>query len=88
LKTFKTNHKFASTYNGSVKELTEKKLKELIHDQQVHVVVGGPPCQGFSTVGLGDPNWSTQFTLSRIRKISEINFPVLHSYWECDGTIS
>jgi DNA (cytosine-5)-methyltransferase 1 len=54
--TFKANHHFANTYCGSVTDLSEKKLKQLINDETVHAVVGGPPCQGFSTVGIGDPN--------------------------------
>ncbi|MDO9183180.1 MAG: DNA cytosine methyltransferase [Bacteriovorax sp.] len=56
IETFKANHHFANTFCGSVKDLSEKKLKELINHQPVHAVVGGPPCQGFSTVGIGDPN--------------------------------
>ncbi|RPJ74215.1 MAG: DNA (cytosine-5-)-methyltransferase, partial [Alphaproteobacteria bacterium] len=56
IETFKANHHFANTHCGPVSELTEKKLKELINNETVHAVVGGPPCQGFSTVGIGDPN--------------------------------
>lgn len=56
IETFKANHHHANTYCGSVTELTEKKLNELIDHKTVHVVVGGPPCQGFSTVGIGNPN--------------------------------
>ncbi|MGZ3790077.1 MAG: DNA cytosine methyltransferase [Bacteriovorax sp.] len=56
IETFKANHAYANTYCGSVMDLSEKKLKELINGQTVHAVVGGPPCQGFSTVGLGNPN--------------------------------
>ncbi len=54
--TFRTNHKKASIYCGSVTDLSEKKLRELTNNQDIHAVVGGPPCQGFSTVGLGNPN--------------------------------
>ncbi len=64
IETFKANHRYANAYCGSVIDLTEKKLKELIKGQTVHAVVGGPPCQGFSTVGLGDPN-DTRNTLFR-----------------------
>lgn len=64
IETFKANHHYANTYCGSVLDLTEKKLKELIKGQTVHAVVGGPPCQGFSTVGLGNPN-DTRNTLFR-----------------------
>ena len=56
IETFKTNHHFANVHCGSVKDLTEKKLKSLVGNQQIHAVVGGPPCQGFSTVGIGNPN--------------------------------
>jgi DNA (cytosine-5)-methyltransferase 1 len=56
IETFKANHHYAETYCGSVIDLSEKKLKELLKGQTVHAVVGGPPCQGFSTVGLGNPN--------------------------------
>ncbi|MBP9680666.1 MAG: DNA cytosine methyltransferase [Bacteriovorax sp.] len=56
IETFMANHQYANTYCGSVSDLTDKKLKELIKNQTVHAVVGGPPCQGFSTVGLGNPN--------------------------------
>lgn len=56
IETFKANHHFANTYCGPVKDLTSKKLNELINNKKVHAVVGGPPCQGFSTVGIGDPN--------------------------------
>ena len=56
IETFKSNHPHANTFCGSVTEITEKKLKELTHYAPIHAVVGGPPCQGFSTVGIGDPN--------------------------------
>lgn len=56
IETFKANHHYANAYCGSVIDLSEKKLKELLGGQTVHAVVGGPPCQGFSTVGLGNPN--------------------------------
>lgn len=56
IETFKANHHKASSYCGSIVDLTAAKIKELTKNQTIHAVVGGPPCQGFSTVGLGDPN--------------------------------
>jgi DNA (cytosine-5)-methyltransferase 1 len=56
IETFKANHHHANTFCGSITEITEKKLKELTNGETIHAIVGGPPCQGFSTVGIGDPN--------------------------------
>lgn len=50
---FAANHHEAAVYLGDIKKLSEKKLKELLKNQKVDMVVGGPPCQGFSTVGRG-----------------------------------
>lgn len=56
MKTFAHNHKNAEVYCGDVTKLSKAELKRLTKGQKIHAVVGGPPCQGFSTVGLGDPN--------------------------------
>lgn len=55
METFARNHKKAQVYCGDIRKLTKRALDELLKDQPVHAVVGGPPCQGFSTVGLGNP---------------------------------
>lgn len=54
IETFAANHHQAAVYLGDIKKLSEKKLKELIGRDTVDMVVGGPPCQGFSTVGKGE----------------------------------
>lgn len=56
IETFKNNHHSAKTFCGPINELSAPKLRELTGNVEIHAVVGGPPCQGFSTVGLGDPN--------------------------------
>ncbi len=53
IQSFAANHQEAAVYLGDIKKLSEKKLKELLRGQKVDMVVGGPPCQGFSTVGKG-----------------------------------
>ena len=50
---FAANHHESAVYLGDIKQLKEKKLMELLKGQKVDMVVGGPPCQGFSTVGRG-----------------------------------
>lgn len=54
IKSFAANHHEAAVYLGDIKQLKEKKLNELLRGQKVDMVVGGPPCQGFSTVGRGE----------------------------------
>ncbi len=50
---FKRNHPDAEAWNGDIKKLSSSTLKKLIGTDKVDMVVGGPPCQGFSTVGKG-----------------------------------
>ncbi|MCY4644626.1 MAG: DNA cytosine methyltransferase [Bacteriovoracales bacterium] len=54
IETFRQNHKWAQVFCGDIAALTKKRLRDLLGDQKIDVVIGGPPCQGFSTVGRGD----------------------------------
>lgn len=40
---------------GDVQHLTRERLEEALAGQRVDLVVGGPPCQGFSTLGDQNP---------------------------------
>jgi DNA (cytosine-5)-methyltransferase 1 len=54
--TFKANHPKAKVYEVDITKVSNSQLKEWFKD--VHIIVGGPPCQGFSTAGkraLDDP---------------------------------
>lgn len=55
-KTFKTNHDQSSYIQADISELSPDKVMEEIPDStsQVDMVVGGPPCQGFSIAGDRD----------------------------------
>jgi DNA (cytosine-5)-methyltransferase 1 len=53
INTFKLNHKHAESFCGDIKLLSKSKLHELLKGKKVEMVIGGPPCQGFSTVGAG-----------------------------------
>lgn len=53
LQSFAANHKHAAVYHGDIKKLSATKLQSLLKGKKIDMVVGGPPCQGFSTVGKG-----------------------------------
>jgi len=51
-KTYRENHKETLLYEGDI----EKNLDAIGTHKGVDLVVGGPPCQGFSVAGRMDPN--------------------------------
>jgi len=56
IKTFQENHKTAGIILDDIKNVDAKRIRELIGDEEVDVIVGGPPCQGFSMAGRRDQN--------------------------------
>src|SRR4028118_923949 len=51
IETFKLNHKYAQAIAGDIRKISTKSIKELIGNQKVSLICGGPPWQGFSTIG-------------------------------------
>lgn len=45
------NHPNVKMINCDINDLTREKLEETLDGQKVDIVVGGPPCQSYSTVG-------------------------------------
>lgn len=50
IQTFTKNHK-SYGYHKNIKKLDPNNLTNFIYDDNIDVVIGGPPCQGFSTAG-------------------------------------
>lgn len=55
VETFKRNHKSAKAILGDLRQISTKEIKKVINGKKVKLICGGPPCQGFSTVGTNDP---------------------------------
>lgn len=52
LNTFEKNHPGAVGLNGSLADAgTFEKMKDIVGGRSVDIIVGGPPCQGFSLTG-------------------------------------
>lgn len=73
LQTFELNHKGAKSVCGDITQVTYDKIKEIIGNKKIDVIIGGPPCQGMSLSGprkFDDPR--NQLYLSYIRLVEEI----------------
>jgi DNA (cytosine-5)-methyltransferase 1 len=51
LETFKHNHKNSEILCTDLSKIDAKSIKNKINNQDVDIIVGGPPCQGFSLAG-------------------------------------
>ena len=50
-KAFHINYPDINMIQGKIQDLKEDQIKELIGEDEVDIIIGGPPCQSFSTVG-------------------------------------
>jgi DNA (cytosine-5)-methyltransferase 1 len=58
---------------GDIEKFDSKKWLEIIGSPEIHLVVGGPPCQGFSVAGKRDPNDARNRLFQEfVRVVSEI----------------
>ena len=76
IETFKANHHYANAHCGSIVDLSAAKIRELTKGQEIHAVVGGPPCQGFSTVGLGNPNDQRNMLFKEFIRVVKVTNPL------------
>ena len=50
-KTYRINFPHHTLIEGDIKEVSNSKIRELQNNNIVDIIVGGPPCQGFSIAG-------------------------------------
>lgn len=48
---FRINFPDINMINQDIKELTEEQVRALIGEKEVDLIIGGPPCQSYSTIG-------------------------------------
>lgn len=73
--TFARNHKNAYPFCGDITKFSNKDIKKVLGDTKVNLVVGGPPCQGFSTVGPGNPEDSRNRLFMEFVRIVRLTKP-------------
>ncbi|MBR8827366.1 MAG: DNA cytosine methyltransferase [Gomphosphaeria aponina SAG 52.96 = DSM 107014] len=59
--TFQLNHPYAKTIAGDLSQISLTEIKESISEQKVNLICGGPPCQGFSTIGQNNQEDNRNF---------------------------
>jgi DNA (cytosine-5)-methyltransferase 1 len=85
---FAANHRYAQTYLGDIKALKEKKLHELLKGQKIDMVVGGPPCQGFSTVGKGQVKDQRNQLFKEFVRIVKVTNPKMILFENVTGLVA
>jgi len=53
--TIRRNFPGSHHFEGPIESVTEAEMEAAVGDRPLHMVCGGPPCQGFSVAGLRDP---------------------------------
>jgi len=51
-KTFKINYPDIDMQNCDIKKLNEQTVLKIIGKKKIDIIIGGPPCQSFSTIGV------------------------------------
>ncbi len=74
LETFRLNHKESKILCGDISKITKKEIEEVIGKTKIDIIIGGPPCQGFSMAGRRDPGDSRNTLMEQyLNLVSEIN---------------
>ena len=48
---YRMNHPTVNVIQGDIRDITEEQLKAVMGDEGIDIIVGGPPCQSYSTLG-------------------------------------
>lgn len=85
---FAKNHPSAAALCMDIHKLTPKKLSSHIDIKSVDMVVGGPPCQGFSTVGRGDSKDERNSLFKQFLRIVKITDPKIILFENVTGILA
>lgn len=69
--TFQRNHPHAVTIAQDIKTISIEEIKSKIGNTQIDLICGGPPCQGFSTIGQNNSEDQRNFLFLEFLRIVE-----------------
>lgn len=75
LETFQANHHYAEIILGNIQEISIEQIKDKIGNNTVDLICGGPPCQGFSTIGANDKADKRNFLFLEFVRVVEAFLP-------------
>jgi DNA (cytosine-5)-methyltransferase 1 len=74
LKTYELNHPESKILEGDVSKITKYDIKKVIGNKKIDIIIGGPPCQGFSMAGRRDPGDSRNVLIENyLNLVSEMD---------------
>lgn len=75
--TFEVNHPKAKVLQGDIQQYSEKHLLDYFADSAPDIILGGPPCQGFSicTKNAGDPKDPRNSLFTEFIRLGKIFHP-------------
>lgn len=88
LRTFKANHPESETICGDIFKITKKDIIKKIGKQKIDIIIGGPPCQGFSMAGKRQPNDPRNLLIKQYLKIVSKLKPKLFVIENVQGLLS
>ena len=88
METFAQNHPHSHAICMDIHKLTKAKLTKLIDIKKVDMVIGGPPCQGFSTVGRGAADDERNSLFKQFIRIVKITEPKIVIFENVTGMLA
>jgi DNA (cytosine-5)-methyltransferase 1 len=71
LETFQLNHPNARTIVSNLREISVETIQKAVGYQKIDLICGGPPCQGFSTIGQNNHQDQRNFLFWEFLRIIE-----------------
>lgn len=84
---YRLNHKNTPVICGDIRNVTEEQIMKITRGRQVDVVVGGPPCQSYSTLGKRQMDERASLFLE-YKRILSILKPCLFLFENVSGLLS
>ena len=84
---FKKNYEDIHMVAGDICNITDEEIERMVNDKEVDVIIGGPPCQSFSTVGQRRYDERAQLSHQYLRILKKVR-PKMFLFENVKGILS